>query len=699
MVCNKNWGNCDNNPTNGCETNLLTNAKHCGNCGHVCDANQGLICTNGSCACSAKLTDCKGVCVDTASDAKNCGACDKVCATGWSCCAGVCLDTRSDNANCGACNKVCKTTEFCCKSVCESYIGSAGVPLISTGPCNTLRYGRYANHGQTNTVHILPDFSYAGYRGGGVAIPSAPVRETLSPVTNPTDDRTRIQAAIDKVSGFKPDANGLRGAVLLKKGTYRVGDTLRIKDSGVILQGEGQGSNGTVIIATKKAQHDLIAVEGMGSGFGEVKDSRVNITSSYLPVGSRTITVSSAQGFKIGDAIVVERTPNQSWIDDLKMAQYGWTTTGYRISFERTIADIKGNDLIIDIPLVDTIENKYGGGAVYRSAISGRISQCGIENIRLSSVYSSNTDEEHAWKAIKMRRVENSWVRNVTGLHFGYAIVSIEGESRFNTVEDTAILDPKSQITGSRRYPFNVSGMSMGNLFQRCYSQYGRHNFVSGARVPGPNVWLDCLVVNSHSDDGPHHRWATGLLFDNTKGRDLNVQNRGPSGTGHGWSGAQTLFWNAEAVNIVCDTPKGAMNWAIGCKGTKRSGTMVSPKEPFGWWESHEKVVSPRSLYLAQLAIRKGSTAVSQIAHPGQLNGRIWKHLENWAGQGSILDYLPDPTCARGIRSGTVCCAPSCGTCGGTGCSSRPGGSQACCTTQISASGRKCSEEPAPCVM
>ena len=40
--------------------------------------------------------------------------------------------------------------------------------------------------------------------------------------------------------------------------------------------------------------------------------------------------------------------------------------------------------------------------------------------------------------------------------------------------------------------------------------------------------------------------------------------------------------------------------------------------------------------------------------------------------------------------SSDVCCAESCGACGGTGCSSLPGGSSSCCTGTIQSSGNWC---------
>ena len=612
-------------------------------------------------------------------------------------CGGVCVDTSSSCAHCGKCGNACSPDEVCCNGKLVSRVGAPGAPLVKGGPCGVLVYGRYANEGQGNKVHMLPDFSFAGYQGGGVPLPAAPVRATVSPVSG--DDRATIQAAIDKVGKLTPAASGLRGAVLLKKGTYQVAGTLYINKSGVVLRGEGQHAGGTVLLATQKAQHSLVHIKGSGSGLGEVSGTRVKITSSYVPVGGRSFKVASAAKFKAGDTVVVLRTPNSTWINALGMNKYGWTSSQYTVGHERRITAISGDQVTVDIPLVDTLESKYGGGSMFRASIKGRVENCGVEDLRLDSVYSGSTDEKHGWIGVQLSRAVNSWVRRVTVRHFGYAAVSIHSESNFNTVEEAAMIDPVSKIEGSRRYPFNVTD-GLGNLFQRCYSRDGRHSFVTGSQVTGPNVWLDCLAEKTHSDDGPHHRWATGLLFDNVKTSALNVQNRTTSGTGHGWAGAQVLFYNAEASSIICDAPRGAMNWAVGCKGTKTQGKWA-PSEPYGAWESHGTHVSPRSLYLKQLELRRGKAAVESVTTASQRAGTIWSMLSMWAGNGELAGFGPDPACKHGVLSSNkkICCAASCGKCGGTGCSGFPGGASNCCTGSIAAANQSCTKHPAPCVM
>ena len=81
---------------------------------------------------------------------------------------------------------------------------------VTAGPDGRLSYA-------TDTAgNAVVDFSHAGYGGGGVTIPDAPVRLVVG--ASGGDDRASIQAALELVGTMAPDTNGLRGAVLLKPG-------------------------------------------------------------------------------------------------------------------------------------------------------------------------------------------------------------------------------------------------------------------------------------------------------------------------------------------------------------------------------------------------------------------------------------------------------------------------------------------------
>src|SRR5438094_9810222 len=89
--------------------------------------------------------------------------------------------------------------------------------LVFAGKDGKLSYAPADAAGDT-----IPDFSNAGYMGGGVRIPEVAVKITLKPAAPPQDDTERIQQAIDEVAKMPLEKNGVRGAVLLARGNYRI---------------------------------------------------------------------------------------------------------------------------------------------------------------------------------------------------------------------------------------------------------------------------------------------------------------------------------------------------------------------------------------------------------------------------------------------------------------------------------------------
>jgi hypothetical protein len=281
-----------------------------------------------------------------------------------------------------------------------------------------------------------------------------------------------------------------------------------------------------------------------------------------------------------------------------------WTASAYDVYSERKVTAVNGNLITLDAPIMDVIDPVYSTGELMKYT-SNRIEKCGIENMRISSYYASDTDELHGWTAISFANIANAWARNIEAYHFGYSAVHITGTASWVTVDSCKMLDAKSIITGSRRYSFNVDGQR--NLVTNCTTKNGRHDYVNGSRTCGPNVFYNNTSTIQNSDIGPHHRWSTGVLFDNVVGDgSQNVQNRLDAGSGHGWSGGQIMFWNCTAKKMIVQDPPGdERNWAIGCKSPEITnvGTLVT--ESLGTVESQgTPITAIPSLFQAQLSER-----------------------------------------------------------------------------------------------
>ena len=456
--------------------------------------------------------------------------------------------------------------------------------------------------------NIIPDFSRVGYHQGDKPLPQVAIVKTIS--ANRINDFETIQQAIDEVSAMPVDKNGFRGTILLKKGTYLVPGTLKINTGGIVLRGEGDKENGTKIIAAGKGQRSLLKISGTGS-IKEVKDSRVKINTPFVAVGAFTFEVESAANFSKDDRIILHRPGTENWITDLQMdkiiAREGtkqWKASEYHLNFERKIVKVEGNRVTIDNPVVMQMENKYGGGYIYKYDFEGRISEVGVENILFESEFADDKDEDHAWVAVSFSAAENCWVRNVTSRYFGNSCVSLGNSAKQITVMDSKCFDAKSIITGGRRYSFNNDGQL--NLFMNLETTEGRHDYVTGAKTLGPNVFYNCKSSATYSDIGPHHRWAVGTLYDNiTTDGEINVQDRGNWGSGHGWSGVTQVLWNCKVKRAAIQSPwVSGSNYSIGTKGLKFSGRLEG--KPDGIWIAHNKKdLQPHSLYLTQLNARK----------------------------------------------------------------------------------------------
>jgi len=480
--------------------------------------------------------------------------------------------------------------------------------------------------------NLIPDFSRCGYMGGGVKIPDVPVKITLEPrdsmpkelaefdPENPAaagegDDTERIQKAIDDVSAMPLDKNGFRGAVLLKRGVYRTTAALRIGASGVVLRGEGQAKDGTVILCAPGENKRVAMVELYGERIvKEVPGSRREIADTYVPWGVKSFNMKSVDGFAVGDNVVVFRPNTYAWLDVMGMRKYWgqkpregqWMHFDFmNMRFERVITAIKGNRITLDAPTVNAMEDKFGGGFVYKYTEQGAISQSGLEHLRLIGAGPEpGYDIEYGFS---FTGSVNCWARNITVLHtrcsiselgrkeHNYADTSLMGDCKFITVQDCAALKHRG---GGGRSSFYYRTVQFC-LTQRCISVGGRHCNGAAARVQGPNVFLD--NPNEAMDVGPHHNYAMGFLFDNVKAWAMVAYHGRP----HPHRGAQIVFWNVSGGRADIDQPPAARNYLFGMGRIKD-----------GQWRG--TVVEPRSLYLKQLEDRLGKEAVENVTTEAQ---------------------------------------------------------------------------------
>jgi hypothetical protein len=469
---------------------------------------------------------------------------------------------------------------------------------------NQLVYKPYTERGD-----IIPDFSFSGYKGGGIDIKLPKVVKTLTPLAG--DNTKAIQSALDSIGQLKTDEDGLRGALLLMPGKYNLSESITIKYSGVVLMGEKDQARNTILVATTPKQYTLVRI-GERENFKIDHKTKRQVVADYVASGTKKILLNDASCFKVGDAIIVERPSTADWITAIGMDKIedSWSPIGvlnktqleeYRKSgklsedgkkvnttkqwepgsknliFERKITAIDKNIITLDIPLTNALQKEFGGGVVYKYSYSKRLSYVGIVNLSATSLFNEkviakdrggNTyfaDEQHGWTFLDFVNAENSWVDNVETKVFSHGFIC-GSKSRFITIQNCSFLDPVCLIEGGRRYAYTINGQQC--LVINSYARNGRHDFVLGAVVAGPNAFVDSKAELCHAKSEPHQRWATGTLFDNcsVSGPDagFSLSNRGSFGSGHGWAGAQMVLWNCSAPMAMVMRPPTAQNFAFG---------------------------------------------------------------------------------------------------------------------------------------
>lgn len=485
------------------------------------------------------------------------------------------------------------------------------------GPDGRLVYA-HTSHGDR-----IPDFSYAGYEGGGVYLPQVAAKRTVKP--SGSDDTALIQKAIDAVSAL-PLVHGHRGAVELKAGTYHCSGTLTITASGVVLRGVGDAAGGTTIEMTG-APHLGIRIAGQLQQ--KELGAPTTITDAYVPAGSMVIHVASATGLHAGDTLLIRKPVTATWVHFMGMdtmrrngkAEH-WVRSSY-LEVRRTVAAVHGDAITLTVPLMDDYDTQFfdGGHAqVSRIEVSGQIAQVGVEDLRFLAPQRSIAFTDAAFNGISIRDTVDSWLRAVALDETTSGVSVNEGSERLTFLKcDTTQHVPVTSHAKPADYA--IDGAQI--LIDRCTGQGDSTFYIATqAGQQGPVVALHCRFLG----DGhiqPHQRWFTGLLVDNcdVPGGGIDLMNRGEMGTGHGWTIGWSVVWNSTAQSFGMNTPPGSMIWSIGNRGEEQNpafptfdGTTRPSLQP-ATIESAGKPVLPQSLYLEQLQERLGASTVKAIGY------------------------------------------------------------------------------------
>src|ERR1700744_1966321 len=249
-------------------------------------------------------------------------------------------------------------TQRCVFCIAAFAIGAHGVAAKRSAPMS--KWARAGSSGRLEYGTLsagdrIVDFSYAGYGGGGVSLPTVPVKRSVTP--SGQDDSASIQSALDEISKL-PLIEGVRGALVLGKGTFHCSSTLRLNADGVVIRGSGSGDDGTVI--------EMTGDPHLAFSIGSKSTSKpvgvaAKVTDPYIASGSQSLSLSDTSHFAVGDRVQIIRPVTPEWVhfmgmDELIRNGKKETWVSGEIRTERTIAAISGTNVGGDGQLTDSYD-------------------------------------------------------------------------------------------------------------------------------------------------------------------------------------------------------------------------------------------------------------------------------------------------------------------------------------------------------
>ncbi|GAB5559849.1 MAG: hypothetical protein SynsKO_14960 [Synoicihabitans sp.] len=348
----------------------------------------------------------------------------------------------------------------------------------------------------------LPDFSYAGYHRSEHAIPhvEGPLFNVLDYGARPNDgksDRESIQQAVDAAG----QAGG--GVVFLPAGRYDLiqknnAMPLYVRDSRVVIRGEGSGEKGTVLYLGEMLPPPL-PLKLWGSPYvlqigGKAPETRIAPITADVARGGRRVSVADTKGLRAGDWIILELKDSDPELLAEELAGFEvidkrWTQIrreGVMVTEHHQIESISEHVLTLTTPVIKPIDHRRKWHVVKWEPWE----ELGLEKLRMEGDWQEEFVHHRSWQddggfsMVKMSGVVNSWIRDCAFVNVNRAgsiqnsahvtvidsvISGRQGHSAISFAGSSFGLMARVQDLASMWHSLGVSKTAMGNVLWRCY--------------------------------------------------------------------------------------------------------------------------------------------------------------------------------------------------------------------------------------
>ena len=482
----------------------------------------------------------------------------------------------------------------------------------------------------------LPDFSYAGYHAGEKPIPNIPVK------ANVKNFGAKGDGVADDTQAFKNAiAQTNNGAILIPKGTYKLSSIIQITKSNLVLRGEGNTPNGTVLRFTKSVKDTMGESFPADTGIGGMVWMGKNRSNSYpVPVsnisnvtksakrGDFNLTLNNASTIKAGDYVVLklDESADKSLggqLIDFITTEHGnapWQPLQFRWPVQ--VTKVSGNVITLKQPLRLDVELKWKPAIAQYQPVT----EVGIENlyIELPNIPYPSHHNGRGYNGFHFQGTLNSWARNIYVMN-GDNGVGMDGSVKHTTIQGLT-LNRQGTKTAHHGVTFNANVAD--SLFENFDIKVLFIHDISVKHYTNGNVIRNGTGLDLNFDH--HKNYPFENLFSNINvgkgsiGEGYKNRMWSSAGTGSAgpYSGVRETFWNIRSNNWSAPPPPSKVNdWQDGkvafTPDTDFPMVNIIParenKNPRHHWFEKIDNLQPADLYQSQLNRRLNNQTSTPI--------------------------------------------------------------------------------------
>jgi hypothetical protein len=502
-----------------------------------------------------------------------------------------------------------------------------------------------------NPLGRLPDFSYAGYHGGNLPLPTATgvilnVRQKpfYAAGDGVTDDTVAFQRVLAAAQKYR---NGQQVVIYVPAGRYLLTNTLQIQRSNTILRGVGGGEMGADNPAVQSILHFKVDLEtardpghsefshwsygddGMLQvGVYENDDSAVghfltSVTRSACR-GERQLMLNSASNIRVGSYIMLKLEEEQvdgRYTHSLWQHFHNYQASPPKRSFEElwpvypyywivqvvsktsrtvTLAQPLRHDVLLAWkPELYTYHPVQEVGIEHLRIMFDDLDQRNHHNTRadygIHPLNNQNRYEHIGNNGIGLRGVLNSWIMNVTIANADNAL-SIGSQSKHNTVQGLWIKSRSGSPDGDKNHGNSYFDPPPPNSYYNCYkgtNVFGHHGLLVTIRSHD-NLITDFEIDKPWSHDTGFMHLASGNVIRKGRGFRMSIGFFTDKAIENLYSNIHVgdgIKWNFASGSLGPKSGARATYWNIQANNWKSLGSCGQP-QPRIWQTSWRKLQS-----------------------------------------------------------------------------------------------------------